>query len=79
MESCSFRAIQVGAFRNVQEKYLKDIEKRGFSYRLKVINKSNGSSITKVLIGPYDNKNEAREDLLKVKESVAKGAYLTKV
>ena len=71
--------IQIGAFRNVQEPYLKDIANRGFSYRLKVINKSDGSSITKVLIGPYDNKSEAREDLLKVKESVAKGAYLTKV
>lgn len=71
--------IQIGAFRNVQEPYLKDIEKRGFSYRLKIINKSDGSSITKVLIGPYNDKSEAREDLLKVKESVAKGAYLTKV
>ena len=71
--------IQIGAFRNVQEPYLKDITKRGFTYRLKVINKSDGSSITKVLIGPYDSKVEAKEDLLKVKESVAKGAYLTKV
>ena len=71
--------IQIGAFRNIQDSYLKDIETKGFSYRLKIINKSDGSSITKVLIGPYTNKNEAKEDLLKVKESVAKGAYLTKV
>ena len=71
--------IQIGAFRNIQDSYLKDIETKGFSYRLKIINKSDGSSITKVLIGPYTNKNEAKDDLLKVKESVAKGAYLTKV
>lgn len=71
--------IQIGAFKNVQDKYLQDIEKKGFSYRLRVINKSDGSSITKVLIGPYDNRGSAKEDLVKVKESVAKGAYLTKV
>lgn len=71
--------IQIGAFRNVQDSYLKDIEAKGFSYRLKIITKSDGTSITKVLIGPYKDKSIAKDELIKVKESVAKGAYLTKV
>ncbi len=71
--------IQIGAFKNVQDNFLKSLESKGFTYKLQVSAKDDGTSITKVLIGPYSDKAKANEDLLKVKESIAKGAYLTKV
>jgi DedD protein len=71
--------IQVGAFSKVRDSYLKSISDSGFNYQLKKRFKDDGSSFTKIMIGPYDSKDEANSDLGKVKEKIAKGAYITKV
>jgi|GEM_PF-2992819 len=64
--------LQVGAFKNVKELYLKNIADKGFEYQLE-----RKSNITKVLIGPYSNRTTAKEALINVKSKIASGAYLT--
>lgn len=71
--------IQVGAFSKVRDSYLKNISDSGFNYQLKKRFKDDGSSFTKIMVGPYNSKDEANADLGKVKEKIVKGAYITKV
>ncbi|WP_419770233.1 MAG: SPOR domain-containing protein [Candidatus Marinarcus sp.] len=72
--------IQVGAFsKTPAKKYLSDITSKGFSYKLHDMN-IQGKDITKVLIGPFKDRNEAQNSLNKVRTTLnAPGAYILKI
>lgn len=72
--------IQVGAFlhSNPDKRLLTKIRKLGFTYIIKTFN-INGKRIKRVYIGPFANKAEAREALVKVRKSINKQAFITRV
>jgi DedD protein len=77
--------IQVAAltkYKRPNKKFLNLIKKEGFNYILysTVIVKDNKKiPITKILIGPFENKKIAREKLKEVKEKITQNAFIFKV
>jgi DedD protein len=72
--------IQVGAFYSLQpsSKLLNNIKAEGFNYDI-YKTKVNSKNITKVIIGPYTTKSEAKNSLSSVREKINKSAYILKV
>jgi DedD protein len=72
--------IQVGAFYSLQPstKLLNNIKAEGFNYDI-YKTKVNSKNITKVIIGPYNTKTEAKNNLTSVREKINKSAYILKV
>lgn len=64
--------IQIGAFKNLKDTFLQSITQKGFNYQLE-----RAGDVTKVLIGPYVDKVEAKVDLIKAQEQLSNTAYLT--
>ncbi len=69
--------IQVGATSKLtpSKKFLKKITGLKFSYKLLSINVK-GKKITKILVGPFKNRDLARKNLAKVKKTLNKNAFL---
>ncbi len=64
--------IQVGAYKNApSQQLLRSIKNGGFSYKL-----TSGSSIKKLLIGPYTNRESANNALVRVKDLINKSAFV---
>ena len=72
--------IQVGAFYKYSpnKKFLNKIKKRGYSYIIKTVLKNN-KEVKKVLIGPFNSKNEAKRALIEIKSSINKDAFITRI
>jgi DedD protein len=72
--------IQVGTFLKYHpnKKFLQSIKDNGLNYQLDVYHNSNNKEITRVLVGPFENKSDANEALLIVHEKIAKDGYLLK-
>jgi DedD protein len=72
--------IQVGAFYSLQPsaKLLNNIKSEGFNYDI-YKTKVNSKNITKVIIGPYATKTEAKNSLSAVRGKINKSAYILKV
>lgn len=72
--------IQVGAFYSLEpsQKLLSSIKDGGFKYTV-FKTKVNSKDITKVIIGPYNSKNEAKDKLEPVREQINPSAYILKV
>ena len=72
--------IQVGAFYKYSpnKKFLNKIKKRGYSYIIKTILKNN-KEVKKVLIGPFNSKNEAKSALIDIRSSINKDAFITRI
>ena len=63
-------------------KFLKIIKKAGFDYRFYktyIIKDKNKIKVTKILVGPFKNKKEAKRALIKVKEKITQNAFIFKV
>ena len=59
--------VQVGSFtKQPSSKYLNNIKSNGFKYKLYQI-KVNGKTFTKVLIGPFNDRNDAKAELNSIK------------
>ena len=72
--------VQVGSFTKYEPnaKFLKSITDSGYTYTYhKVV--SNGTTINKVLIGPFNSESEARGALKTIRKNIESGAFLTKV
>ena len=69
--------IQVGATSKLtpSKKFLKKISSEKFSYKLLPINVK-GKKITKILVGPFKNRNSAKENLVKVRKSLNSHAFI---
>ncbi|MEA3522092.1 MAG: SPOR domain-containing protein [Campylobacterota bacterium] len=74
------RYVQVGSFSKYEPSatFIKKIKKQGFPYIYHKVY-INAKAINKVLIGPFDNENEAREALRKIRDTIESGAFLTKI
>jgi DedD protein len=72
--------IQVGSFSKYKPSasFLNKITKQGYSYHYHKVQR-NGSSINKVLVGPFNSETEARKALKQIRKTVESGAFLTKV
>jgi len=72
--------IQTGTFMrfNPNKKFLKSITDLGLSYSIDIYQNSREQKITRVLVGPFDNKSDANEALLTVREKLVKDAYVLK-
>ncbi|BCD60099.1 MULTISPECIES: SPOR domain-containing protein [unclassified Nitratiruptor] len=72
--------IQVGAFlrSSPDQSLLRKIKKLGFHYVIKSFT-INGKKIKRVYVGPFVSKSDAREALVKVRKSINKQAFITKV
>lgn len=79
-ESKSGFYIQVGAFYSLEPspKLLNNIKSQGYSYEI-YKTKVNSKNITKVIVGPYATKNEAKDSLEDVRTKINKSAYILKV
>ena len=63
-------------------KFLKIIKKAGFNYKFYhtiIIRNGNKIKVTKILVGPFRNRSEAKRALIKVKEKITQNAYIFKV
>jgi DedD protein len=61
--------VQIGAFsQKPTDKYLADIEAKGFEYKLHSVTVQ-GKELTKLLIGPYDNRTEVNSKLNAIKKT----------
>ena len=69
--------VQVAAFYTSQpdKKFLTHITNKGYTYKL-YTTQINNRNVIKVLIGPYNNKNEANVILGNVKTDIEKDAYI---
>lgn len=69
--------IQVGATSKLtpSKNFLKKISKEKFSYKLLPIN-IKGKKITKILVGPFKSRSLAKQNLVKVKKSLNKNAFI---
>ena len=69
--------IQVGVTFKTKpdKKYLHKITKAGYSYKLYTL-KISGKKATKILVGPYKDKKDARSNLMKVKKEINKAAFI---
>ena len=68
--------VQVGSFSKYEpnKKFLHSITARGYHYKYHKVD-----NLTKVLIGPYSSKSEARKALKDIKRHIEKGAFITKI
>ena len=71
--------VQVGSFSKYQpaDAFLEKITRRGYTYTYHKVTKGS-RTITKVLVGPFKTQASAREALATLRESVERGAFLTK-
>ena len=69
--------IQVGVTFKVKpdKKFLYKITKAGYSYKLYTL-KISGKRATKILVGPYKDKNDAKSNLKKIKKEINKAAFI---
>ena len=67
--------IQIGAFKDPSNA-IKNIKKDHLSYK---IEKIKDGELTRVLVGPYDSRKEAKSDLSKVQDDISKNAYIKKI
>jgi D-alanyl-D-alanine carboxypeptidase/D-alanyl-D-alanine-endopeptidase (penicillin-binding protein 4) len=66
--------VQVGSFKSKPSpKYIKKLRNMGLPYEIKM------SDIYKIMVGPYKKESTARKALRKVRQSVNKSAFLTKL
>jgi len=67
--------VQVGSFSKYKpnQKFLDSITDRGYKYRYFKVN-----SLTKVLVGPFANEQDARGALRHIRSSIEAGAFITK-
>ncbi len=72
--------IQVGAFLRYDPNsaFLKKIKRSGYEYIIKEFD-INGKKIKRVYIGPFASRKEAAKHLLKIKKTISKNAFITKV
>jgi DedD protein len=72
--------IQVGAFYSLKPSpiLLNNIKSKGFDYAM-YKTKVNSKDVTKVIIGPFPSKEDARGSLMKVKEKINASAYILKI
>jgi DedD protein len=72
--------IQVGAFYSLKPSpiLLNNIKSKGFGYEM-YKTKVNSKDVTKVIIGPYNSKDEAKASLLAVKDKINTSAYILKI
>jgi len=63
---------------NPNKKFLKSITDLGLTYNIDIYENSKEKKITRVLVGPFDNKSDANEALLTVREKLVKDAYVLK-
>jgi len=72
--------IQVGSFSKYSpdKKYLNSIKRKGYNYKFHKTT-VHGKHITKLLIGPYSNRSEAKKALRNVKRTLQKGAFIIKI
>ncbi|MGW8169936.1 MAG: NlpC/P60 family protein [Sulfurovaceae bacterium] len=71
--------VQVGKFQHKPDRvFLKKITSKGYAYTIVPISE-NGKKTSKLLIGPFNNKNDANNTLISVKENIVKEAFVTKV
>ena len=72
--------VQVGSFtKQPSLKYLNNITAQGYEYRLyEVLVK--GKTFTKVLVGPYNNRNDAKANLKSIQNKLkSSGAWIIKI
>lgn len=72
--------VQVGSFtKQPSSKYLNNITKQGYEYRLyEVLVK--GKTFTKVLVGPYNNRSDAKANLKSIQNKLkSSGAWIIKI
>ena len=69
--------VQVGATSKLtpSKNFLKKIRGEKFSYKLLPIN-IKGKKITKILVGPFKSRRKAEQNLIKIKKSLNKNAYI---
>ncbi len=72
--------IQVGAFsKSIDKEFLKNLEDNNLNYKFYKVN-VNGTIFTKVLVGPYNNRNEATSNIDSVKSKLKiKSAFILKL
>ncbi len=72
--------VQVGAFLHYDPNsaFLKKIKRSGFGYVIKEYT-INGKKIKRVYIGPFASRKEAARYLPKIKKTISKNAFITKV
>jgi len=71
--------VQVGKFQHKPDKvFLKKITSQGYAYTIVPVSE-NGKTASKLLIGPFNDKNDANNTLISVKENIVKEAFVTKV
>lgn len=72
--------IQVGAFsKSIDKDYLKNLENSNLNYRFYKI-EVNGTTFTKVLVGPYNSRDEAIKNIESVKSKLkVKSAFILKI
>ncbi|NLC27339.1 MAG: SPOR domain-containing protein [Campylobacteraceae bacterium] len=63
---------------NPDASYLNSLEKKGYAYRL-YKTESNNQILTKVLIGPFANNDEARDALADIRRNLVEGAFIFRV
>jgi len=68
--------IQVGSFKSQpSQNFLKVIKNHGYNYTIKQ-SSSNGTTVSKLLIGPYNEREEAKKALPGIRNRINKGAFL---
>ena len=72
--------IQVGSFAKYKpnKKFLNSITKLGYTYKFHKVT-SVSVTLNKVLVGPFNSENEAREALITIRSSIEAGAFLIKI
>lgn len=68
--------IKVGTFKDTTNA-IKKVEKTGLNYKL--IKTKNDKTMTRVLIGPFSEKEAAQSHLKDVQENITTGAYITRI
>lgn len=67
--------IKVGTYRDTTT-MIRKIKKNNFNYSL--VKVENDTTLTRVLVGPFFSRNQAAQQLSKVKANILPGAYITK-
>ena len=71
--------VQVGKFQHKPDRvFLKKITSKGYAYTIVPISE-NGKKTSKLLIGPFNDRKDANNTLISVKENIVKEAFITKV
>lgn len=72
--------VQVGAFFKFtpDKKFLDTIQENRYQYH-QLATIQNGKEVTKVLIGPFANRTQAKEALLTIKQRINQGAFISQL